>query len=95
MGFQISAVLKYRSARSGRTVTTFLPGPRRLESSSADQAFAPEEVPTSEQASATEDPELYLNEKADMLNGLSTSDWEPDLSLLDSVLGSLRFETAG
>lgn len=51
------------------------------------------EVPASEQASVTEDPELYLNEKADGLNSLAPSDWEPDLSLLDSVIGSLRFET--
>lgn len=56
--------------------------------------FDMEGVPASEQASATEDPEPYLSEKANMLNGLAESDWEPDLALLDSVLGSLKFETS-
>ena len=53
-----------------------------------------EEVPANEQASATEDPEPYLDEKGEMLNGLAASDWEPDLTLLDSVIGSLKFETS-
>jgi putative lipoprotein len=53
-----------------------------------------EEVPASEQASATEDPEPYLDEKGEMLNSLAESDWEPDLALLDSVIGSLKFETS-
>lgn len=51
------------------------------------------EVPAEEQSSVTDAPERYLNEKADMLNALPTSDWEPDLAVLDSVLGSLKFET--
>lgn len=51
-----------------------------------------EEVPESEQASVTEDPEPYLDEKGEMLNSLAASDWEPDLSLLDAVIGSLKFE---
>jgi heat shock protein HslJ len=53
-----------------------------------------EEVPADEQASVTEDPESYLDEKGEMLNGLAESDWEPDLSLLDSMIGSLTFETS-
>jgi uncharacterized lipoprotein YbaY/heat shock protein HslJ len=53
-----------------------------------------EEVPANEQASVTEDSELYLDEKGEMLNSLAESDWEPALSLLDSVIGSLTFETS-
>jgi putative lipoprotein len=53
-----------------------------------------EEVPADEQASVTEDPETYLDEKGEMLNSLAASDWEPDLTLLDSVIDSLKFETS-
>jgi hypothetical protein len=33
----------------------------------------------------------YRQEKEDILNALSSSDWEPDLTTLDEVIGSLQF----
>ncbi len=56
-----------------------------------DALPAREAVSADEEARASSDIEGYLMEKADMLNGLSASDWDPDLALLDSVLSSLTF----
>jgi heat shock protein HslJ len=50
-----------------------------------------EAVSAEEEARAVGDIEGYLMERAEMLNGLSASDWELDLSLLDLVLSSLTF----
>jgi hypothetical protein len=37
----------------------------------------------------------YRQGKEDMLNALSASDWEPDLTTLDEVIGSLQFGDYG
>ena len=38
------------------------------------------------------DMQAHMDEKAAMLNGLSTSDWQPDLATLDALVGSLQIE---
>jgi heat shock protein HslJ len=38
------------------------------------------------------DPESYLAAKAEELNALPSSDWDPDLTTLDAVIDSLEFE---
>ncbi|HEY52753.1 MAG TPA: META domain-containing protein [Caldilineae bacterium] len=38
------------------------------------------------------DAQAYISAKAEMLNGLSTADWEPDLAKLDALVGSLQIE---
>jgi uncharacterized protein YraI/heat shock protein HslJ len=38
------------------------------------------------------DPEGYLAAKAEELNALPSSDWDPDLTTLDAVIDSLEFE---
>ncbi len=38
------------------------------------------------------DYQAHIDEKAAMLNGLSTADWEPDLATLDALVGSLQIE---
>lgn len=53
---------------------------------------AVEDVSAEDQQHADSDPEAYLREMAEMLNALAESDWDPSLSILDSVLASLRFE---
>jgi hypothetical protein len=35
----------------------------------------------------------YMEEKAEVLNSLTEADWEPDLSIVDSVLASLQYQT--
>jgi len=37
----------------------------------------------------SDDPDAYLKDMADMLNGFKESDWEPSLALLDDILASL------
>ena len=38
------------------------------------------------------DFQAHINDKAAMLNSLSTSDWDPDLATLDALVGSLQIE---
>jgi heat shock protein HslJ len=38
------------------------------------------------------DPQAYIRAQADMLNALPPSDWQPDLSQLDALVGSLQIE---
>lgn len=51
-----------------------------------------ENVSEDEQEQVNTDVEGYLAGKASELNGLSASDWEPDLTTLDAVIDSLVFE---
>jgi len=53
------------------------------------------DVPTVEHEQVASDLEAYLEAKIEMLNALAPSDWEPDLSTLDALLGSLQFEATG
>ena len=53
------------------------------------------DVPAKEQEQVASNLEGYLEARVEMLNALAPSDWEPDLSTLDAVLGSLQFETTG
>jgi heat shock protein HslJ len=50
---------------------------------------SPEEVPPGEQERAASDFMDYLAETVERLNGLGEDQWDPDLSTLDSVMGSL------
>ena len=50
-----------------------------------------EDVSTDEFDSLDADPTGYIAEKADSLNNLIASDWEPDLNTLDTVIGSLSY----
>lgn len=50
-----------------------------------------EDVSTEELESVDADPTGYIAEKADSLNNLIASDWEPDLNTLDTVIGSLAY----
>lgn len=50
------------------------------------------DVPAAELDRLNADIEAYLQERAGVLNGLSESDWDPSLSMLDAVLASLRFK---
>ena len=38
------------------------------------------------------DPQAYIEAQAEMLNALSPADWQPDLTQLDELVGSLRIE---
>jgi heat shock protein HslJ len=51
-----------------------------------------EEVPAGEQERVASDYMGYLAEKVEMLNALGEEQWEPNLTTLDSVLGSLSLE---
>jgi heat shock protein HslJ len=53
------------------------------------------EVSEEEFQQANSDWATYLQEKEALLNGLSASDWEPDLATLDEVIGSLKFGDYG
>jgi hypothetical protein len=55
----------------------------------------PEEVSAEEQERVASNYMGYLDEKAEMLNALGEDQWEPSLSVLDSVLGSLTVEGVG
>ena len=50
-----------------------------------------EDVSEDELTSIDDDPNAYLDEKTNALNNLIASDWEPDLSILDAVIGSLAY----
>jgi heat shock protein HslJ/uncharacterized protein YraI len=50
-----------------------------------------EDVSADELESLDADPAGYLNEKIESLNNLIASDWDPDLNLLDAVIGSLAY----
>jgi len=54
-----------------------------------------EEVSTEEQARAASDSMAYLDETVERLNALGDDQWDPNLSTLDSVLGSLDLGVAG
>ena len=50
------------------------------------------DVPQEDMDAFNNDAQAELQTKAEMLNGLSTSDWEPDLAALDALVGSLQIE---
>jgi heat shock protein HslJ len=50
-------------------------------------------VPAEERQSAESDPTTYLDKKAHTLDALDSSEWNPNLSILDAVLDSLAFES--
>jgi hypothetical protein len=52
-----------------------------------------EEISEEEFAEADSDPPAYIAEKAEELNELSDSDWEPDLGTLDAMIASLQYQT--
>jgi hypothetical protein len=54
-----------------------------------------EEVSEEEYQQAINDWATYRQEEEDLLNSLSASDWEPDLTILDEVIGSLQFGNYG
>jgi len=54
-----------------------------------------EEVTEEEMQGVNSDWATYRQEKEEMLNALSASDWEPDLSTLDEVISSLQFGSYG
>ncbi len=51
-----------------------------------------EAVSQEDQDSFNNDTQAYMDSMAEMLNGLSTSDWEPDLATLDTLVGSLQID---
>jgi heat shock protein HslJ/uncharacterized protein YraI len=50
-----------------------------------------EDVSEAELESVDADPSAYLDEKIEALNNLIASDWDPDLNVLDAVIGSLAY----
>ena len=61
-----------------------------------EQANAVEEVPEEEiEQLNSGDWAMYRQEKEDLVNSLSASDWEPNLTTLDEVIGSLQFGDYG
>jgi heat shock protein HslJ/uncharacterized protein YraI len=50
-----------------------------------------EDVSDDELEQVAADPGAYIAEKIESLNGLIASDWNPDLSVLDAVIGSLAY----
>jgi heat shock protein HslJ/uncharacterized protein YraI len=50
-----------------------------------------EDVPEDEVERVDSDSTGYLSEKVETLNSLVASDWEPDLTTLDAVIGSLAY----
>jgi hypothetical protein len=53
------------------------------------------EVTEEEFQQVNSDWATYRQEKEDLLNSLSDSDWEPSLTMLDEVIGSLQFGDYG
>ena len=53
------------------------------------------EVSEEEFQQAYDDPATYLQETEELLDSLLASDWEPDLTTLDDVIGSLQFGDYG
>lgn len=51
-----------------------------------------DQVPSEEMDRVSSDAEAYLNEKAQELNALEPSDWQPDLTSLDEVIISLQYQ---
>lgn len=47
-------------------------------------------VTAEEMALFNSDPQAYMTAKAEQLNGLAPSDWEPDLATLDALVASLQ-----
>jgi hypothetical protein len=56
---------------------------------------APDEVSAEEQERAASDFMAYLDDTVQMLNALGEDQWDPNLSILDLVLGSLVIGTVG
>ncbi|MGE5603578.1 MAG: META domain-containing protein [Nitrososphaerales archaeon] len=50
------------------------------------------EMSAAEMEKFNADPQAYIKTQADMLNALSPTEWQPDLTQLDKLVGSLRFE---
>lgn len=57
---------------------------------SASLPAAAGDVPAEEMAQVDSDPSAYMTAKAEELNALATSDWEPDLATLDALVASLE-----
>lgn len=53
------------------------------------------EISEAEMQQAINDWAAYLPEKEEQLNSLAAPDWEPDLTVLDAVIGSLQFGDYG
>jgi len=51
-----------------------------------------DEVSDEERQLVDADTQAYLDTKTEQLNALSASDWDPDLTTLDAVIVSLKFE---
>jgi hypothetical protein len=56
---------------------------------------SPGELASEEQERVASDFMTYLDETVKRLNALGEDQWDPNLSILDSVLGSLAIEVAG
>ncbi len=67
-------------------VTFFYPvTTKKLPNTTADLSAA-------EQAKFAADPQAYIQQQADQLNTLSPADWDPDLTKLNALVGSLQIE---
>jgi hypothetical protein len=53
------------------------------------------DVPSEELQRVDSDPTAYMQERAGQLNALASDDWSPDLTVLDALVDSLRFEGVG
>ncbi len=51
------------------------------------------DVPATEFDRIVADQNAYMQEKAGLLNSLSSSDWQPDLAKLDAIVGSLEIRS--
>ena len=50
------------------------------------------DMTTAEWDKFNSDPQAYIKAQAEMLNALAPADWQPDLSQLDALVGSLRIQ---
>lgn len=60
--------------------------------SSAQLPYSHDEIPPQELAQFETDREAYMAAQTEKLDGLSESDWDPNLATLDDLLGSLTIE---
>jgi len=59
---------------------------------SSDAIPAAGEITDEERAQVEEDPQAYMQGKAEELNELSPTEWDPPLTTLDGMINSLEFE---